>query len=63
MTGAGFAHLIRWSAGFMMVLAAEAALVVAERSRMCPRAGLVLLDVGEACGRVARGMLPPRRAS
>jgi hypothetical protein len=59
MTGADFAHLIRWLTGFAMVRVAGATLVVAERCQMWPRACWALLDIGEACAHVARRMLPP----
>jgi hypothetical protein len=46
-----------------MIWVGEATLFAAQHCQMCPRAGLVLLDIGERCSRVARGQLPPRRAS
>jgi hypothetical protein len=49
--------LIRLPIAVLMVWVGEATLAAAERCRrwMWPRTGLVLIDIGEACGRVPGG--------
>jgi hypothetical protein len=51
------AHAAQWLAPLAMIGLSAAAVALAERCQICPRAGLVLLDVGEWCSRIARGML------
>jgi hypothetical protein len=60
-TVAVIAGVIRWPIALIMVLLGEATLAAAERCRIWPRLGLALLDIGQACSRVARQMLPPRK--
>jgi hypothetical protein len=55
------AEAIRRPVVVLMLWIGEATLFAAQHCQMCPRAGLVLLDIGESCSRVARGILPPRR--
>jgi hypothetical protein len=45
---------------FVLVRVSGYMSTLAERCVTCPRAGLALLAVGAWCGRLARGMLPPR---
>jgi hypothetical protein len=54
------AEAIQWPVVLAMIRVSAATLAVAERCQLWPRAGLALIDAGEACGRVARQMLPPR---
>jgi hypothetical protein len=48
---------IQWLVVVAMIRSPAAAIAVADRCQICPQAGLVLLDVGGWCSRVARGML------
>lgn len=62
MSGAvvAIAGAIRWPVALALIRSSAAAVAVAERCQLWPRAGLALLDIGEWCSRVARRMLPAR---
>jgi hypothetical protein len=55
------AEAIRWPVALVMVWVGGATLAAAERCGPgSERVALALIDVGEACSRIARQMLPPR---
>jgi hypothetical protein len=51
------AQAVQWPIALAMIRLSAAAVAVAERCQICPRAGLALLDISERCGRLARRML------